>query len=96
MKNVANPTSLIVSLFDADGDRFTSELAIPYSPNNEWNLYSVVLSELVQPDWVTETGDRRLDMRGIVAIQLLEKFHDGQDHTTWFDDLYLGGMLEWP
>ena len=96
MRNDANPTSLIVSVADADGDRFTSDLIIPYSANNSWHLYSVVLDELVQPDWMPDIGDRRIDLGHVVQIQILEKIFDERDHTTWYDTFYLGGPLLWP
>ena len=93
MKNVSNPTSLIVSVFDADGDRFTSDLDIPEV--DSWVFYTAALNEFVQPDWA-DHSDGRLDLSKVVRFAILERMFDERDHLTWFDGFYLGGSLEWP
>jgi len=90
MRNEANPTSLIVSVFDANGDRFTSDLDIAYSKTDSWRPYTTILDELIHPDWA-ETGDGQLGLGRVTGFSILERSFDARDHNTWFDYFYLGG-----
>jgi len=92
MRNRANPTSLLISLYDSDGDRFLAQLNIQYPEEGTWMLYSVSLRNLFHPDWAEE-GNGVLDLGHVQAFSVLEMFFDEHDHDTWFDSFYLGGPL---
>ena len=93
MRSDGNPASLMVSIYDRDGDRYLAELTI-LNREDEWVLYSVPLANLVHPDWA-ETGNGSLDLHRVAAFSVMEKFNDDKDHVTWYDDIYLGGPLRW-
>lgn len=63
MRNDGNATSLLVSVYDLDGDRYSAELTILNRDQEKWALYSVALGSLVHLDWA-ESGDGKLDLRG--------------------------------
>ena len=89
-KNDGNPASILVSIFDSDGDRFVAELWITYEKPGSWMPYTVHLDDLFNPDWHAG-GDGKLDLRRVTRLEILEKVHDESDHTSWFDSIYLGG-----
>ncbi|MFC2108759.1 hypothetical protein ACFLS5_04770 [Candidatus Bipolaricaulota bacterium] len=89
MRNDGNPSSLLVSVFDADGDQFIAQLNIQYPQENSWMLYSVRLDWFVSPPWASR-GDGLLDAARIVRLQVAEWVFDGRDHKTWYDYFYLG------
>jgi len=86
-------SSILVSVFDSDGDRFTAELFITQKDVGEWALFTVDLEYLVHPSWA-EHGNGQLDMRRIAKLELMEKFQDQANHTSWYDEIYLGGARE--
>ena len=94
LRNTDNPGSVMVSVFDEDGDRFTAELFITYSVPNQWMPFTVELDGLFHPSWAEEE-DGVLDLTRVVRFEVMEKIFHGRDQDSYIDMIYLGGPLDW-
>ena len=82
--------SIMVSVFDSDGDRFTTELFINYNAPDQWMPFTVYLHDLYHPSW-GESGNGSLDLRHITRLEIMAKYNDLANHVAWYDSIYLGG-----
>ncbi len=81
-------THISVDLCDWDGDRFSVQ-ALPKPYMTGWQVVSVRLDLLTQPDWAPR-GDGVLDLKHIRKWGIGFLWGDNAPRTIWLDTVYLG------